>query len=178
MPRALTIGAMDQWVTWQRNTNTVRTLASLTAANGVATATTATAHGFASGAELEIAGANEPEYNGRVLVTVLDALRFSYHVVQAAPSPATGTITASTVDAHWTAQQQSPLAAEVRAVSGFERIQAQGVQASTLYRVRLWAVALSPEDRLVWNGIPLQVTAVLQLPGTGFIECDCTTEAD
>ena len=64
------------------------------------TATTATPHGLATGANVMIAGANQAWYNGTWVVTVTGATTFTY--TGAGPprpaSPATETITATLVD--------------------------------------------------------------------------------
>ncbi len=90
-------------------------------AGATATATTATAHGWANGDIIQIAGATDPLYNGRFTIAAVTATtfqytmsgtpgapspagptatqrsanKFSYTVPAATPSPATGTIIAS-----------------------------------------------------------------------------------
>jgi len=69
-------------------------LASVTAithSGGTATATTASEHGYISGADVTIAGANESEFNGRVNITVTSETEFTYS--GGTGSSATGTIT-------------------------------------------------------------------------------------
>lgn len=70
----------------------------LTQSGGIATAT-ATAHGFADGDPVTIAGATPSGYNGDVNIKYVDANTFTYPVSSALSSPATGTITAT----GWTA---------------------------------------------------------------------------
>lgn len=69
-------------------------VSSLTQADGVATAT-ATAHGFADGDPVTIAGATPSGYNGDVNIKYIDANTFSYPVSSALSSTATGTIAAT-----------------------------------------------------------------------------------
>jgi hypothetical protein len=54
-----------------------------------------TAHGFANGAQINIRGADQAEYNGDFLITVTDANTFTYAVVGSPATPATGTIIAN-----------------------------------------------------------------------------------
>lgn len=71
-----------------------KSVTSLTQVNGVATAS-ATAHGFADGDPVVMAGAIPSGYNGTVNVTYVDANTFTYPVSSALTTPATGTITAT-----------------------------------------------------------------------------------
>ena len=73
----------------------VLTLVSLTRTGSVATATSSSDHGFATGDTVVIAGAVETEYNGSVVITVTSTTTFTYTVSGAPSTPATGTITAS-----------------------------------------------------------------------------------
>jgi hypothetical protein len=76
------------------NTGTELSLA-ITRASTTATATTTPAHGYAIGASVivTIAGAVQPEYNGRVTATITGASTFTYTVAGSPATPATGTIT-------------------------------------------------------------------------------------
>jgi len=65
----------------------------ITHSGGIATATTASEHGYITGADVTIAGANESEFNGRVNVTVTSKTEFTYS--GGTGSSATGTITAT-----------------------------------------------------------------------------------
>ena len=65
----------------------------ITSAAGTATVVHA-GHGFHTGDNVVIAGAAETEYNGTFALTRIDADSYSYTVVGAPASPATGTITA------------------------------------------------------------------------------------
>jgi len=61
---------------------------------GTATVTTGAAHGFVTGADVTIAGANEPEFNGRFSITKTSDTTFTYFT-SSSNSAATGTITAT-----------------------------------------------------------------------------------
>ena len=80
------------------NTGTISTgvqsLATLTRLAGVATATTTTDHGLATGITVTIAGADQTEYNGVHEITVVDNTSFTFAVDASAVTPATGAITA------------------------------------------------------------------------------------
>jgi hypothetical protein len=72
------------------------TVSSLTASGTTATCTTATAHGLSSGQIVQIAGANEANYNkSAATVTVTSATTFTYGVASGTPASATGTIAAT-----------------------------------------------------------------------------------
>ncbi|HXG08500.1 MAG TPA: hypothetical protein VNK04_01805 [Gemmataceae bacterium] len=72
------------------------TIASLTSAGGTATATTTAPHGFMTGTQVVIRGANQPEYNGAFVITVTGLDTFTYPISGTPASPATGrNITAS-----------------------------------------------------------------------------------
>lgn len=73
----------------------IESVASLTRVGTIATVTTAVDHVFASGIALEIAGANETEYNGTFVILVIAPNKFTYTVTGTPSTPATGTITAS-----------------------------------------------------------------------------------
>ena len=69
---------------------------SITQAAGIATVTAPSDHNFAAGLTVTVAGANETEYNGLVIIlTVPTASTFTYSVDSGAAGPATGTITVS-----------------------------------------------------------------------------------
>jgi hypothetical protein len=71
---------------------TLYTLTSITRAASTATATK-TAHGFANGQTVTIAGATQTEYNGTFVISNVAADTFDYPVTGAPATPATGTIT-------------------------------------------------------------------------------------
>ncbi len=77
------------------------TLDSLTRDGTTVTGTLSTGHGFASGQTVRIAGANEPDYNGDFVVTVLSATQFTYEITGTPTTPATGTITARRAPLGW-----------------------------------------------------------------------------
>lgn len=69
--------------------------ASVTITRSGSTATAShTAHGFMDYQEVTISGAVEPEYNGRVRISYIDANSYSYEVTGTPTTPATGTILA------------------------------------------------------------------------------------
>lgn len=83
------------WAQWTFLTvASADSVSSLTQSGGVATAT-ATAHGFADGDPVTIAGATPSGYNGDVNIKYVDANTFTYSVSSALSTPATGTITAT-----------------------------------------------------------------------------------
>lgn len=67
-------------------------VSSITRASSTATVTTSTAHGFTTGDEVMVRGANQPEYNGVVTITVTSTTQFTYTVSGTPATPATGTI--------------------------------------------------------------------------------------
>ena len=74
------------------------TLSSLTQAAGLALATTPSDHGYAAGIDIDIAGANESDYNGTVtILTTPTEDTFTYAIDPGAASPATGAVTSSAV---------------------------------------------------------------------------------
>lgn len=79
-----------------------KTLSSLTQSGGVATATTATAHGYRVNQVVEIAGANEAGYNGQFPVLSVSALSFTFAVDAGLAATATGTLTAKVAPLGWT----------------------------------------------------------------------------
>jgi hypothetical protein len=68
----------------------------ITRASSVATVSH-TAHGIPDGTKVLIKGANQPEYNGVFTITLINANSYSYTVVGAPATPATGTIVATGV---------------------------------------------------------------------------------
>ena len=67
---------------------------SLTCIADVATFTTKNAHGRTTGEEVIIEGANQGDYNGSAIITVISPTAFTYPVLGSPVTPATGTITA------------------------------------------------------------------------------------
>lgn len=77
---------------------------SLTWANNVATVVTNVEHGYVTGSDVIIQGANQAVYNGRWSVTVIDAVTFTYTLMGTGlTTPATGTITCSNHAYYWRA---------------------------------------------------------------------------
>ena len=72
---------------------TAKTIQSLTRSGTTATATTSSAHGYATGDEVTVAGATPSGYNGTVTITVTGSTAFTYTVASGLTTPATGTIT-------------------------------------------------------------------------------------
>lgn len=68
---------------------------SITFAGGVATVTTSSAHGFTTGQQITVAGADQAAYNGTFAVTVTGAAGFTFPVSGSPTTPATGVITAT-----------------------------------------------------------------------------------
>lgn len=71
-----------------------KTVASITRVATTATATV-TAHGFLTGMYVTMSGANETQYNGTFLITVVDANTFTYTMASDPGASATGTLTCS-----------------------------------------------------------------------------------
>lgn len=69
-------------------------VSSLVRVASTAFATTATPHGFVAFQSVTVLGADQPEYNGSQIVSVVSPTVFSYPVSGTPATPATGTITA------------------------------------------------------------------------------------
>lgn len=67
----------------------------LTRSGNTATVVTVLPHGYVTGADITIRGANASEYNGRVNITVIDAYTFTYFVSGAPVTPDLGTVKCS-----------------------------------------------------------------------------------
>lgn len=75
----------------------------ITRSGTTATATCATAHGFAAdGVKVQISGASEAEYNGIFLISNVSTNTFDFTVTGSPATPATGTITAKMPALGWT----------------------------------------------------------------------------
>jgi len=96
----------------------VVTLDSLTRDGDTVTGTLSTGHGFATGQTVRIAGANEPDYNGDVVVTVLSATQFTYTIAGTPTTPATGTITARRAPLGWSRPYSGTNKAVFQAAAG------------------------------------------------------------
>jgi hypothetical protein len=66
------------------------TVSTITTAAGVATATTAIAHGFSTGDRVQVEGATEAEFNGNFIITVTGSTTFTFTVATTAAASATG----------------------------------------------------------------------------------------
>lgn len=68
---------------------------SITRSTTTATVTTSDDHGYATGNQVNIRGADQDEYNGDQLITVTSATEFTFTVSGSPTTPATGTIVAN-----------------------------------------------------------------------------------
>lgn len=151
------VGAMRERLLVQQNLWPDVPILTLTQAAGLATAVTKVAHGYVSKDYVTIAGALPAGYNGKVKVTVVDTLTFTYTVSAGVSSPATQASTATYTSgpqgerrSHWV-----PLATiwgEMGPMPSAERMQLNAVQAidALTFRVRV-RPDLSPKMRLVWT---------------------------
>src|SRR5215831_11905644 len=87
MPRPLSLEGVSVYDT----PPATRTIATLTSASGVATATQP-AHGFVTGDVVMILGASPIGYNGAQVVTVIDANSYYYRLLTPLTSPAAGPV--------------------------------------------------------------------------------------
>lgn len=135
-------------------------VASIARTSTTATVTTSAAHGYATGDYVQMAGAVPAGYNGKVRITVTGPTTFTYQVLGALATPATGTITVTYVsDASggrkvgWNTVVTIP--AEVMPISADERLAAAAIPALatvTRYRFRTWArVDLTDQMRVRWT---------------------------
>lgn len=92
----------------------------LTQAAGVATCNTVQDHGLATGMAAHIEGATPSDYNGRKVVTVIDANTFTFPIDSGVSSPATGTITATrgAMDVDWDSGEVDSIMENVQADGG------------------------------------------------------------
>lgn len=67
----------------------------LTRSGNTATVVTVQPHGYVTGADITISGANASEYNGRFNITVVDDYTFTYFVAGAPATPDVGTVKCS-----------------------------------------------------------------------------------
>lgn len=79
----------------------LRTVNSITSADGVATATVSSGHPYRAGQWLSVAGADQAAYNGEVKVIGATSNTFTYAVAGTPVSPATGTISAKVAPLGW-----------------------------------------------------------------------------
>lgn len=78
---------------------TAGSITGITRSGSTATATTAAPHGLSTNDVVDVAGADQSEYNGPQVITVTGASTFTYPVAGTPTTPATGTITYSLVTA-------------------------------------------------------------------------------
>lgn len=108
--KSTTLFSLATFKQWLGVTSTkTKTITSLTSAGTVATATCA-AHGYATNAFVQIAGAVQSAYNGFFLITVVDANTFTFVLASSATSPATGTITVTIDDGRYAAMADAATA--------------------------------------------------------------------
>lgn len=155
-------GARRERLTLQTHTAAAIGVSSLWRNGTVANATTATAHGFANGDYVAIAGAVPAGYTGTVQITLTGTSTFTYAVVNTLATPATGTITATFVrDAQggtggatedWTTLRS--IDAELVPVRASERLEAAAIQSSLDYRFRVNAMdagGITAAMRALWT---------------------------
>ena len=157
MPAVATIGALLERLVIQQHDAPSIAIASLTRASSTATVTTASPHGFATDDYVTIAGAVPAGYNGRVKVTVVSALVFTFTASAALSTPGSGTMTAVYVsDAQggraiaWTTVDTVP--AELQPLRAMERLQVKaiGSQVDLRFRVRV-RTDITPQMRVLWT---------------------------
>jgi hypothetical protein len=85
------IGTTGAPLTLNFTLGTDKTVTALTESSATATATV-TGHGYTTGDQVNIRGADDTEYNGDFLITVVDADTFTYPIIGSPTTPATGTI--------------------------------------------------------------------------------------
>jgi len=149
--------ALRERLVIQENVPDPISMTSLTRSSAVATAQTATSHGFTTGDFVTVAGAVPVGYNGKVKITVTGATTFTYAVNIALTTPATGPITVTYVsDASggrkigWA--DFAEVWGELLPVRAIERLQAQALQATLDYRFRIHTRRdLTPEMRALWT---------------------------
>lgn len=154
------IGAMREELVLQTSAPIPLAIAGLTAAAGTATAVFATAHGFANGDYVTIAGASEAGYLGLVPIALLGATSFSYAVPLDTPAAASGAPTATyvsdalggaekrwrTLDTIWGALVLSSIPTSP------ERIMATAVQGQTIRRFAVYARDdIGIDMRVLWT---------------------------
>lgn len=125
----------------------LQAVSSITRAGDVATATTASPHGYVSGADVIVAGADQAEYNGRVNITVTGDLTFTYAATGSPATPATGTVTVHNRSHYWAARgsvlEGVTLSASGRTVTGSKT--SHGLEAG-------WHVTIANATDTRYNG--------------------------
>ncbi len=181
------IGEMTERLSLQRSDPVPTALSSVTRSGTTATATTAAAHGYASGDLVTIAGATPVGYNGKVQIVVTGPTTFTFSVEGSLATPAIGTITAvyasdpqrgrritwTTLDTVWA--ERVPLRAS-------ESLQLAALQPLEVSRFRIHARAdVTPGMRALWtpNWPPGSATRTLDIasvqpgrePEWQYLEC-------
>lgn len=85
----------DIWAPWPESTEsnfTTRNVSSLTRSGNVATLVTTTNHDADNGKAVKVIGANQSEYNGSHVMTVVNSTTLTYTVSGSPATPATGTM--------------------------------------------------------------------------------------
>lgn len=77
---------------------------SVTRVDSTVTVVTNAAHGYVTGADVELKGATQTDYNGRWNITVLDEVTFTFTLYTSPTTPATGTILVSNMAYYWQAK--------------------------------------------------------------------------
>lgn len=151
------VGAMRERLVVLQNVWPALTLVSLSRSGTTATAVTQSAHSYVTGDYVTIADAAPAGYNGKVKITVVDALTFTYTVASGLTTPATQAITTTYVSdaqggrrANWTTL--ATVWAEMMPQGGRELLQAAAVQAISPFQFRIRArVDLSVKMRVQWT---------------------------
>ena len=157
-------------VTFQTLAPAAIAVTSLTRSGTTATAT-APAHGYASDDRVTLAGAGQAEYNGTVVVTVVDANTFSYTVSGSPATPATGTITATYASDRLRGQRRQwrdlvTVWGWWRALTGREQLVGGQVTAPVTHAIDIrYRSTITPKLRAVVSGKPYEVEAVLDTTG-------------
>lgn len=89
--------------------------------DGTTATATSSAHGFATGQCLLIAGADQADYNGEFYITVTGGNTFTFTVANSPATPATGTITAKIAPAGWSKAYSGTNKAAYRMLAGNQR---------------------------------------------------------
>ena len=76
---------------------------SITVSGSTATVAVPVPHGYVTGADITIRGADQIEFNGRFNITVLDDVTFTFDLFNATVTSPTGTITCSNMIQYWRA---------------------------------------------------------------------------
>lgn len=151
------IGRMRERLTLQSAAPVARSVLSLTRSGTTATATTAVAHGFATGDYVDVTGATPAGYAGRKRVTVTGAKTFTFAVDGSLTTPATGAIAATYVSdaqggraATW--HTVARVWAELIPIRAAERLDASAIASIVVTRFRIRARAdVAPTMRAVWR---------------------------